>query len=210
LERVLSAWDRFQAGELSLDSVRDSVRAAARSLDGSEAQWRDLLDEWSLNLDGVDARITRHRSEEVVRSALLGRFTGEVASVRRYLGVVVDDDECQTCGHPWDLHPGVNPWLNVCGMCIAEEDHDERAYEDMCTLQPESASRPLPEGRLRPRVAKRFGRGYRIYIEDWQGQRWATLAPQANTQDSADQLAAEVEHDLATMTLKTLREKYLG
>jgi len=36
------------------------------------------------------------------------------------------------------------------------------------------------------------------------------LTPIANTQYSADQLAKEVELDLATMTLRTLREKYRG
>jgi len=94
LEHVVAAWDGFQAEEMDLESLRDVVRAGAGALDGSEAQWRDLLDEWSINLDGVDARVTRHRSEEAVRAALRRRFAGQAASVRRYLGAFVDDDEC--------------------------------------------------------------------------------------------------------------------
>jgi hypothetical protein len=121
----------------------------------------------------------------------------------------VDEDVCPVCEHPSDLHPGVNPWLNVCGICISEEDHGERAYEDMCIRQPEAASQPLPSGRLRTRVSRHPLHGHRVYIEDWQRQRWATVVPKIKTRLGAEQVAAAVDVDLACMNLATLREKYL-
>ena len=114
------------------------------------------------------------------------------------------------CEHPWDLHPGVNPWLNVCGLCVAEEDHGQRRYEDMCTLQPEAAAGPLPVGRLQPRVTRRLSGRYQVHIEDWQRQRWATLTPTTNTRVAAEELKATVDADLATLPLYELRRKYIG
>lgn len=121
----------------------------------------------------------------------------------------MDEDVCPVCEHPSDLHPGVNPWLNVCGMCVSEEDHGERAYEDMCARQPEAASRPLPNGRLRTRVARHLFHGYRVYIEDWQRQRWATVVPTVKSRPAAEREAKAIDVDLASMSLTALREKYL-
>ncbi len=57
----------------------------------------------------------------------------------------VDDLFCPACDHAWDLHPGVNLHLAVCGECIYEEDYDLRAYEAMCTLESPAAAAPLPQ-----------------------------------------------------------------
>ncbi len=121
----------------------------------------------------------------------------------------MDDLFCPACDHAWDLHPGVNLHLAVCGECIYEEDYDLRAYEAMCTLESPAAAAPLPPGRLRARIARPLLRGYRVYIEDWQGMRSAAVTPSQNTRDSAERTTASVEADIAAMPVKALRrEKY--
>jgi len=121
----------------------------------------------------------------------------------------VDDLFCPACDHAWDLHPGVNLHVAVCGECIYEEDYDLRAYEAMCTLESPAAAAPLPPGRLRARIGRPLLRGYRVYIEDWQGMRSAAVTPSQNTRDSAERTTASVEADIAAMPVKALRrEKY--
>ncbi len=102
----------------------------------------------------------------------------------------------------------MNLHLAVCGECIYEEDYDLRAYQDMCTLEAPAAAAPSPPGRLRARIARPLARGYRVYSEDWQGMRWATLTPSQNTRDSAERTNASAEADIADMPVKALREKY--
>ena len=122
----------------------------------------------------------------------------------------VDDRVCLTCDHSWDMHPGLNLDLSVCGECIYEEDYDLRAYADMCTLEPPGAAdthaRP---GRLRVGVVRSLlRRRYRVDIEGPSGLRWATVTPPWNARESAEETAATVKADIGSMPLRALRQKY--
>lgn len=86
LQRVLGAWDAFLVGDVDIDALRDAVRAGHGALDSAQAEWRDLLDDWSVNLDGLDARVTRYRSHEDMRAELRERFAEVASTVRRHLG----------------------------------------------------------------------------------------------------------------------------
>ena len=121
------------------------------------------------------------------------------------------DRVCPTCDHCWDMHPGLNLNLSVCGECIYEEDYDLRAYEDMCTLEPPGVfDTPVRPGRLRARVVRSLlRRRYRVDIEGDFGLRWATVAPPRNARESAEKTAASVEADIASMPLRALRQKYI-
>ena len=109
------------------------------------------------------------------------------------------------------MHPGLNLNLSVCGECIYEEDYDLRAYEDMCTLEPPGVFDTLVRpGRLRARVVRSLlRRRYRVDIEGDFELRWATVAPPRNARESAEQTAASVEADIASMPLRALRQKYI-
>ena len=85
LHRALAAWDSFVWGEIDLDALRDSVRVAAGALDGADQEWREFLDDWSLNLDGMDVRVTRFRSKHDVSAEVQERFRAQAESVRDHL-----------------------------------------------------------------------------------------------------------------------------
>ena len=124
----------------------------------------------------------------------------------------MDEAICPTCDHAWDMHPGMNLSLSVCGACIYEEDYDLRAYEDMCTLEPPGvADVPVRPGHVQVRVARSLlRRRYRVDIAHELGLRWATVTPPRNTRESAEAIAATVEGDIASMPLRTFRQKYIG
>ena len=109
------------------------------------------------------------------------------------------------------MHPGLNLHLSVCGECIYENDHDLRSYEDMCSLDaPGVAEKPVPPGRLQVQVARSWlRRRYRVDVRGDVGLRWFTVVPPTNSRESAEQTAATVESDVASMPLRALRHKYL-
>lgn len=109
------------------------------------------------------------------------------------------------------MHPGMNLSLSVCGECIYEEDYDLRAYEDMCTQEaPGVADVPARPGHVQVRVVRSLlRRRYRVDIAHELGLRWATVTPPLNTRESAEATAATVEADIASMSLRTFRHKYV-
>lgn len=67
---------RLRVGRVRYRSAarRGSVRVAAGALDGADQEWRAILDNWSLNLDGMDLTVTPFRSKHDVRSEVQERF----------------------------------------------------------------------------------------------------------------------------------------
>lgn len=73
------------------------------------------------------------------------------------------------------------------------------------------ADAPVRSGRLRVRVVRSLlRRRYRVDIEGDLGLRWATATPPRNARKSAEQMAASIESDIASMPLRALRHKFTG
>lgn len=120
-----------------------------------------------------------------------------------------DGSECPDCGHTWTLHAGGSAWVSVCAECISEEDHRQRAYEDMCTVEtPAHLQMPAGAGLVARHARRRLRRDWRVFVEDRDGFQWAALMPDENTEEAAAALLAEVQEDLATMPVVPLRAKY--
>ncbi len=102
----------------------------------------------------------------------------------------------------------MTPHLRACGVCTAEEDHDQRAWEDMCILDAPVAAEPAAPGELRTRVARRIFSGYRVYLEGRHREQWAVVTPSANTRRSADETAANIEFDIECMPIRLLIQRY--
>ncbi|MBI9115932.1 hypothetical protein [Sanguibacter suaedae] len=106
------------------------------------------------------------------------------------------------------MHPVAVVMVRACALCIAEEDHGERATAEMCVLVPPD----LGLMRARDVVTATTDRDLlgrrRIRLQWRDGQEWPTFRQRSWFGTAGERRLRSLEEDVASLTLGELWAKW--